>query len=58
MTVESHLAELSEKHRELDSFISEAQQHPSSDDLKVAELKREKLRIKEEIERIRQSVGQ
>lgn len=57
MAMESHLSELSEKHKQLDCVISEALQHPSVDTLKLSELKREKLRIKEEMERLRQTGG-
>ncbi len=57
MAMESHLAELDEKHKQLDCFISEELQHPSVDTLKITELKREKLRIKEEIERLRHAPG-
>ncbi|TNE37685.1 MAG: DUF465 domain-containing protein [Alphaproteobacteria bacterium] len=55
MAIESHLSELSEKHKQLDCDISEAMQHPSVDTLKIMELKREKLRLKEEMERLRHS---
>jgi hypothetical protein len=57
MAMESHLSELNEKHKHLDCVISEALQHPSVDTLQVTELKREKLRIKEEMERLRQTTG-
>ena len=53
MALEAHLEELNEKHRQLDAFIVEELQHPSVDTLKIMELKKEKLRLKEEIERLR-----
>ena len=53
MAMEAHLEELNEKHRQLDAFILEELQHPSVDTLKIMELKREKLRLKEEIARLR-----
>lgn len=53
MAVEGHLAELGEKHKYLDDLITEEFQHFSVDTLKLNELKREKLRVKEEMERIR-----
>lgn len=57
MAVESHLAELERRHQALEQEISEALTHPSADDLKVAELKRRKLHVKDEIARLRQEVS-
>ena len=51
MAIESHLAELERRHQALDQEISEALAHPSADDLKIAELKRRKLHVKDEIAR-------
>lgn len=53
MAIESHLAELEKRHESLKLEINEALTHPSTDDLEIAELKRRKLLIKDEIERIR-----
>jgi hypothetical protein len=53
MTMQAHLAELERKHQSLESEIAEELNHPSSDGLKIAELKRRKLQVKDEIERIR-----
>ena len=53
MSVESHLAQLVRKHGELEQKIQDAHLHPSTDTLELAELKRRKLRLKEEIERMR-----
>ncbi len=52
MSLESHLAELRRKHAELSSQVEEEQRHPGSDDLYIAELKKQKLLLKEEIERL------
>ncbi len=54
MAIESHLAELERRHQALESEISEALTHPSTDGLTIAELKRRKLLVKDEITRIRQ----
>lgn len=54
MAIESHLAELERRHRALEQEISEALAHPSADGLKIAELKRRKLYVKDEIARLRQ----
>ena len=53
MTIQAHLAELERKHRALDEELAEAMNHPSTDDLKIAELKRRKLLVKDEIQRLR-----
>ena len=54
MAIESHLAELERKHQALEQEISEALTHPSTDGLKIAELKRKKLQVKDEIARLKQ----
>jgi hypothetical protein len=53
MTIKSHLAELERQHKALELEIAEAYGHSSTDDLKIAELKRRKLIVKDEIERVR-----
>ncbi len=50
----AHLAELERKHRVLDERIREEMRHPSADPVKVTELKREKLQLKDEIMRERE----
>jgi hypothetical protein len=57
MSIQSHLAELERKHQALEQEIAEAMAHPSSDDLKIAELKRRKLQVKDELARLRQEAG-
>jgi hypothetical protein len=53
MTIHAHLSELERRHRALEDQIAEAINHPSIDGLKIAELKRRKLQVKDEIERVR-----
>ena len=53
MSLQTHLAELEAQHRALEEEITEALEHPSSDDMKIAELKRRKLQVKDEIARLR-----
>lgn len=55
MAIQSHLAELERRHQALEDQISEALAHPSTDDLTLAELKRRKLQVKDEIMRLKQS---
>jgi hypothetical protein len=54
MSMQSHLAELEKRHRALEDEISECQCHHAVDHLKLVELKRRKLLVKDEIERLRQ----
>jgi hypothetical protein len=53
MSLQSHLAELEKKHQALEEQINDCLVHPATDDLKVVELKRRKLHVKDEIERLR-----
>ncbi len=57
MAIEAHLVELEKRHQALDVEISEALAHPATDDLKIAELKRRKLHVKDEIARLRQEAS-
>ena len=57
MAMQAHLAELERRHRALESEIHDALAHPSADDLKLAELKRRKLQLKDEIARLRQDAS-
>jgi hypothetical protein len=52
MSLGSHLQELKKKHANLAEKVEQAQRSPGIDDLKVRELKKEKLRLKEEISRL------
>ncbi|ABA04266.1 Protein of unknown function DUF465 [Nitrobacter winogradskyi Nb-255] len=57
MAIQAHLAELERKHRVLESELHDALRHLSSDDLRIAELKRRKLMLKDEIERLKFSTA-
>jgi hypothetical protein len=57
MAIQTHLAELEQRHQALEQQISEAMAHPSSDGLKIVELKRRKLQVKDEIARLRQNAS-
>jgi len=52
MTLNAHLEELRRKHQHLSKAVEEAQRSPGSDDLQIVSLKKEKLRLKEEITRL------
>jgi hypothetical protein len=57
MSIQEHLVELKAQHRALEEQISDALAHPSSDDAKIAELKRRKLQVKDEIARMQASTS-
>jgi hypothetical protein len=51
--MEMHLAELERRHRTLEKEIEDAMNHPGIDTLALTELKRRKLLLKDEIEKLR-----
>jgi len=53
MSIQSHLAHLEQQRASIQQEIERALQHPSMDDLKVVELKRRKLHLKDEIARLK-----
>ena len=53
MAIQAHLVELERKHKVLENELHDAMVHLSTDDLEIAELKRRKLMVKDEIERLR-----
>ncbi len=52
MSLTSHLQELKRKHQNLSDAVEHAQRAPGSDDLQIADMKKQKLKLKEEIERL------
>jgi len=57
MSLQSHLGELASKHKALEAQLLEAIAHPASSDEEIAELKRRKLKIKDEITRLEHSLA-
>lgn len=55
MTVASHLQELRRKHEHLSTMVEQEQRSPGSDALRIADLKKQKLKLKEEITRLTQA---
>ncbi len=53
MSLQSHLEELERRHADLERKIADALLHPSTDSLDLADMKRRKLKLKDEIERLR-----
>ena len=52
MSLGSHIEELKKKHQVLSTAVDKAQRSPGVSDLEIRELKKEKLRLKEEISRL------
>ncbi len=53
VAVEGHIRELADKHRKLQEQIDAEMAHSGWDEMRIAELKKEKLRLKDELERLR-----
>ena len=53
MSIESHLSELVRRHQAIEQAIAQEAALPSANDLKVHELKRKKLLLKDEIEKLK-----
>ena len=53
MAIQAHLVELERKHKSLENELHEALVHLSTDDLQIVELKRRKLMVKDQIERLK-----
>jgi len=53
MSMQAHVAELERRHQALDKELKEALSHPGTDENRIADIKRRKLYIKDEITRLR-----
>lgn len=53
MAIEARIRELGVRHHSLDQAIREEMSHPASDGILLQKLKRQKLRLKEEMESLR-----
>jgi hypothetical protein len=53
MSLQSHLSQLVRRHDALDREIASELIHPAANELKVNEMKRRKLLLKDEIEKLR-----
>ncbi len=53
MSLQNHLTELERRHSALDREITEERIHAATNEAKVAELKRKKLLLKDEITKLR-----
>jgi len=53
MAIEARIRELDSRHETLDRAIQDEAGRPATDDLRLRELKRRKLKLKEELELLR-----
>ena len=56
MAVEARIRELGQRHQTLERAIEDEMSRPAADDARLKELKRQKLRLKEEMEILRSQV--
>ncbi|MFN0191840.1 MAG: YdcH family protein [Aestuariivirga sp.] len=52
MSLQAHLSELTAKHKALEGELADAIAHPAASDEEIAEIKRKKLRLKDEISKL------
>ncbi|MBG0811739.1 DUF465 domain-containing protein [Methylosinus sp. H3A] len=57
MSLQTHLVELERRHQALKKEIEQEHHHRRQDDSKLHELKRKKLQLKDEINKLRQGVS-
>ena len=55
MSLQNDVTELQQRHQALEREIQDAMAHPATDNLRVAELKRRKLQLKDEITKLKHS---
>jgi hypothetical protein len=53
MAIDARIRELGNRHRSLETAIQEELSRPAVDSLRLSELKRRKLKLKEEMEQLR-----
>ncbi len=57
MSLQTHLVELEKKHQALEYALEKALAHPSASDVELAQMKRKKLQLKDEITKLKASLG-
>jgi hypothetical protein len=55
MSLQGHIVELQRRHEALKKELELAKRHPLTEEAKILEIKRKKLILKDEIEKLRQS---
>ena len=53
MALEARIRELGSRHQALEAAIEDELRRPAADDLRLQELKKQKLKLKEELESLR-----
>jgi hypothetical protein len=53
MALQAHIRELTDKHSRLDAKIQQELKSPAANDAQITTLKRQKLRLKEELEMLK-----
>ena len=53
MSLDARLETLENRHHNVEAMLHKEMSHPAADPAKVSELKREKLKLKDEIENLR-----
>ncbi|HEU0096127.1 MAG TPA: DUF465 domain-containing protein [Rhizomicrobium sp.] len=53
MAIQGHITHLSNQHKKIEDIIQSEMSNPDWDELRVAALKKQKLRLKDELERLR-----
>ena len=57
MAIQGHINHLSNQHRKIQDIIENEMANPDWDEMRVAALKKQKLRIKDELERLKAAVN-
>lgn len=57
MAIDARIRELGLRHRTLDRAIESEAKHPAFDDTKLRQMKRQKLRLKEEMETLQRGLN-
>jgi hypothetical protein len=57
MALQGHILHLSNQHKKIQDIIEAEMANPDWDEMRVAALKKQKLRIKDELERLRAVVN-
>ena len=57
MALQRHINHLSNQHKKIQDIIEHEMSNPDWDEIRVVALKKQKLRIKDELERLRSAVN-
>jgi hypothetical protein len=57
MALQGHITHLSNQHKKIEDIIETEMSNPDWDEMRVVALKKQKLRIKDELERLRSVVN-